>query len=74
MCIRDRSGTVKNLRLENAVMESEEGSAAGIAGSLHGRIENCSVSGSITAYKYAGGIAVDLYRDSSVADLSLIHI
>lgn len=68
MLFSSLSGTVKNLRLENAVMESEEGSAAGIAGSLHGRIENCSVSGSITAYKYAGGIAVDLYRDSSVVD------
>lgn len=35
MLFSSLSGTVKNLRLENAVMESEEGSAAGIAGSLH---------------------------------------
>ena len=61
-------GTVKNLRLENAVVESAEGYAAGVAGGLSGRIENCSVSGSVKAYKYAGGIVIDLYRDSVVSD------
>lgn len=61
-------GTVKNLRLENVVMESEEGSAAGIATGLHGRVENCFVSGSVKAYKYAGGIVLDMYRESAVSD------
>lgn len=61
-------GNVKNLRLENVVMESTEDSAAGIAITLSGEIENCSISGSVKGYKYAGGIAADIYSESIVTD------
>lgn len=61
-------GTVKNVNLENVVIESTESSAAGISSGLNGQIENCCVSGNIKAYKYAGGIALDTYTDSVVTN------
>lgn len=64
------NGTVKNLNLENAVIESTEGNAAGISSGLSfgGKIENCCVSGNIKGYEYAGAIATDIYKDTVVAD------
>lgn len=63
-------GIVKNLRIENAIVESEEHSAAGIAVAMQSgsSVENCSVSGSIKACLSAAGIVGKLYGDVSVCD------
>lgn len=61
-------GIVKDLHLENVTIEAAEDSAAGIAMELYGTIDNCSVSGSVTGYKYAGGITVDTYQESVVSN------
>ena len=73
-CVRSESaamfiepkGNIKNLEIKDAVIESTENSAAGLAISLSGTIENCRVSGSVKGYKRAGGIVTDTYRDSAV--------
>lgn len=59
-------GNMKDLSLKDVVIESTEGSAAGLVISLSGTIENCQVSGSVKGYDRAGGIATDTYRESAV--------
>ncbi len=60
-------GTVKNLQLKDVAIESTEKFAGGVSCSiLGGRVENCSVSGSVRAYDYAGGIVAYMFSDSSV--------
>ncbi len=75
-CVQEKSaamfvehkGSVKNLTLMNAVIESTGGSAAGLVISLSGggAIENCQVSGSIKGYSRAGGIVTDTYKETIV--------
>ena len=49
---------IKNLRLENADVNSPGGYVTGgLVGHSEGTISNCSISGSITGLRYVGGLA-----------------
>lgn len=61
-------GSVKNLELQDVVMISSEKNAAGLVYTLWGTVENCLVSGSVTAHEYAGGIVYYTYKGSSIVD------
>ena len=56
-CIGD-GGTVKNVKLENVQITSDNQYAyvGGVAGYSEGNIENCSVSGSVSGNSTAGGV------------------
>ena len=51
-------GTVKNVKLENVQIESDNdmSDVGGVAGQSYGNIENCSVSGSVSSNSTAGGV------------------
>ena len=54
----DKVGTVKNVKLENVQITSDNqyGCVGGVAGNSDGNIENCSVSGSVSSRCTAGGV------------------
>ena len=69
----DRAGTVKNVVMENIQITSNHvlmsGNTGGVVGYSWGTIENCSVSGSVSATVSVGGV-VGVQRDGSITGCS----
>ena len=65
------AGTVKNVMMEDVQITSNRSSgfAGGVAGYSDGTIENCSVSGSVSATVSVGGV-VGVQRDGSITGCS----
>ena len=66
-----RAGTVKNVVMEGIQITSNHmfGNTGGVAGFSWGTIENCSVSGSVSATVSVGGV-VGVQRDGSITGCS----
>ena len=62
------TGVVKNLTLDNCNITSDEWYTGGIAGECKGRIEQCSMSGSVKASNGVGGIAGHLVSGGVIED------
>ena len=68
----NRAGTVKNVVMEGVQITSNQiygGSIGGVVGYGWGTIENCSVSGSVSATVSVGGV-VGVQRDGSITGCS----
>ena len=68
----NRAGTVKNVVMEGVQITSNQiygGSIGGVVGYSWGTIENCSVSGSVSATVSVGGV-VGVQRDGSITGCS----
>ena len=68
----NRAGTVKNVVMEGVQITSHQiygGSIGGVVGYSWGTIENCSVSGSVSATVSVGGV-VGVQRDGSITGCS----
>ena len=68
----NRAGTVKNVVMEGVQITSNQiygGSIGGVAGYSWGTIENCSVSGSVSATVSVGGV-VGVQRDRPITGCS----
>ena len=69
----DRAGTVKNVVMEGIQITSNHvlmsGNTGGVVGYSWGTIENCSVSGSVSATVSVGGV-VGVQRDGSITGCS----
>ena len=68
----NRAGTVKNVVMEGVQITSNQiygGSIGGVVGYSWGTIENCSVSGSVSATVSVGGV-VGVERDGSITGCS----
>ena len=68
----NRAGTVKNVVMEGVQITSNRiygGSIGGVVGYSWGTIENCSVSGSVSATVSVGGV-VGVQRDGSITGCS----